>query len=291
MRFVRIVSMVLILNIIFVMNVLANDNVEKEQIVASFSGALQICILQQGKLENTQNILNHEKWSNAYWPSYDKEKKTIYFSAKGNIKQGSPTSIYRISSLSRDQEPIKLIDNARYPSLSPDNKFLAFYRHPNQLWIYGFGDMKSQRTVGDIINYQPCVWVSNTHLLYIDLNNELVLLDVTKDEKQKTALKGIVPGVLSPDGKKVLCGSSDGLKIYFYYPSSNKLELIKKSKFRSIGTSFVWLSESDGFLFTMQTWSNILRFNESCDLFLYDISDKEETLLLDKIALFGGTTM
>jgi len=41
-------------------------------------------------------------------------------------------------------------------------------------------------------------------------------------------------------------------------------------------------------LFTMQTWSNILRLNESRDLFIYGIKKSNESFIFPKIALFGG---
>lgn len=288
MNFWRVLSVFLIIGFLLKMPVYANNTMKHEQFVASFSGALQKCILQRDKIRIDRDILNNAKWSHVYWPSYDEAKESIYFVAKDRLDQDASANIYSISLLALNQEPKKLIDNARYPSLSPSNNLLAFYRHPNQLWIQNLENMNAQKAVSDIVNYQPCVWVSNTHLLYIDLDNELISLDVPKGERQKTGYSAIVPGALSPDGKRVLCGSSDGMKIYFYFPLSNKIELIKESKFRSMGTSFIWLPDGSGFLFTMQTWSNILRLNESRDLFLYMLSEKEETLLLGKIALFGG---
>ena len=271
------------------MPVIANDTVKKDQFVASFSGALERFTLDRGKISTAENLLNYNRWSHVYWPSYDEEKKLIYFVAIDNHDQELRTSIYRISFLSLNRDPIRLVVNARHPSLSPDNNLMAFYRHPNQLWIQRLEGMSEKKVVSDIVNYQPCVWVSNTHLLYANLANNLVLLDLNKGKKQETGYNRIVPGALSPDGKKVLCGSSDGKKIYFYSPVSNELTLIKENKFRSIGTSFLWLPDGDGFLFTMQTWSNILRFNESRDLFLYEFSEQKETFLLGKTALFGGT--
>jgi hypothetical protein len=288
MNFWRALSVFLILGFLFKMSVYANDTMKHESLVVSFSGVLQKCILQGDRISIAGNILNNDKWSHVYWPSYDGKKESIYFVAKSGLDQDANTNIFSISLLAPNQEPKKLIDNARYPSLSPNNNLLAFYRHPNQLWIQSLKNMNAQKAASDIASYQPCVWVSNTHLLYIDSNNELVLFDVPKGEKQKTRYSGIVPGALSPDGKKVLCGSSDGKKIYFYFPLSNKIEPIKESKFRSMGTSFIWLPDGSGFLFTMQTWSNILRLNESRDLFLYMVNEREETLLLSKAALFGG---
>jgi hypothetical protein len=284
----RVLPVFFIIGFLLKIPVIADDTMKNEQFVASFSGALQKCTLQRGKISTAENILNHDKWSYVYWPSYDKVKETIYFVAKSILDQGADPNIYSISLLASNQEPRKMIDNARHPSLSPNNSLLAFYRHPNQLWIQSLVDMNAQKAVSDFANYQPCVWVSNTHLLYIDLANEMVFLDASKNEKHKTGYNGIVPGALSPDGKKVLCASSDGMKLYFYFLLSNELKLIKESKFRSMGTSFIWLPDGRGFLFTMQTWSNILRFNESSDLFLYMLSEKEETLLLGKTALFGG---
>ena len=288
MKLWRFLSVFFFITFLIKMPVISNDTAKKDQFVASFSGALERFTLERGKISAAKNILNSNRWSHVYWPSYDEEKDLIYFVAKDSHDQESKTNIYRISFLSLNQDPVRLVINARHPSLSPDNNIMAFYRHPNQLWIQRIGEINERKVVSDIVNYQPCVWVSNTHLLYVNLSNDMVLLDLAKSEKKKTGFNSIVPGALSPNGKKVLCGSSDGKKIYYYSPISNELKLIKENKFRSIGTSFIWLPDGTGFFFTMQTWFNILRFNESRNLFLYTLSDQKETFLVEKIALFGG---
>jgi hypothetical protein len=109
---------------------------------------------KEGKIRTAENILNSNRWSHVYWPSYDKEKDLIYFVAQDSHDIKSRTNIYRICLLSLDQEPIKLIVNARHPSISPDNNTMAFYRHPNQLWIQRLEGMNEKKVVSDIVNYQ-----------------------------------------------------------------------------------------------------------------------------------------
>lgn len=288
MILLRVLSILFFIGLIVKMPVFANDTIIHKQFIASFSGVLQRCTFQDNKISNAGNILNSERWTHVYWPSFDKKNGIIYFFAKNSLEKGASAGIYRLSLLALNQEPIKIINNARHPSLAPDNNTMAFYRHPNQLWLHNLTETNEKKIVSDIANYQPCVWVSNTHLLYIDLSKDLVLFDTTKGEKQKTGYKSVVPGTLSPDGKKVLCGSSDGKKIYIYSQPSNELKLIKENKVQSVGTSFIWLPDGTGFLFTMQTWSNILKLNESRDLFLCVISENDEYFLFPKIALFGG---
>jgi hypothetical protein len=267
--------------------VFANNAANEKHFLASFSGVLQMSSLKSGKISTTNNILNSNRWSHVYWPSYDDEKY-LYFVARDRLEKEAGTNIYRLSLLDLEHEPIKIIGNARLPSIAPNNNIISFYRHPNQLWIKSFGEVNSRMVANDISNYQPCVWVSNTHLLYIDLANNLLLLDLSKSIKKKTGYKNVVPSALSPDGEKVLCGSSDGKKIYFYFPSSNGLKLQRENKFLSLGTSFIWLPDGSGFLFTMQTWSNTLRLNESRDLFIYRLNGDKITNLVGRVALFGG---
>ena len=288
MKIFRVISILIFIVLIVKVPIFANDTIIHKEFFSSFSGVLQRCIFQDGKISKADNILNNDRWAHAYWPSYDKAKKNIYFFAKDSLERENSAGLYSLSLFALNQEPEKLLNNVRHPSLSTDNITLAFYQHPNQLWIQILGEIHGKRIVSDMVNYQPCVWISGTHLLYIDLSNNLVLLDSTNGEKIITGHKSIVPGALSPDCEKVLCGSSDGKKIYIYSPLSNELKLLKENKLQSIGTSFIWLPDGTGFLFTMQTWSNILKFNESRDLFLYTLSDHEETFLLKKIALFGG---
>lgn len=283
----KIILLVAFLGVLSEMPAVAKNAESEKQLIASFSGFLKRCIFQNDKIVSAENIIDTNRWSYVYWPSYDRARGLIYFEALDDIDQGASTNVYSINLLGPKQQPTKVIDNARLPSLSPDNNYLAFYRHPNQLWIKSLKSKKVKMVLADFDNYRPCVWGSDNQLLYNNLNDELVLYNLLSNEKRKSGYVNVVPGALSPDRGKILCGSSDGKKIYLYILSSKELRLIKKNEYRSIGTDYIWLPDESGFVFAKQTWQNLLMINESRDLFLYKFSGKE-TRLWKKIALFGG---
>jgi hypothetical protein len=263
-----------------------------EQLLASFSGALKKIVLYNNQIKFTERMLDQMVWSYVYWPAYDRETKTVYFSGHENLNVKSGINIYSINLSTPNNKLEKLIDNADFPALSPDNNQLAFYRHPNQLWIKNLDstEVKAKKIIDDMANFQPCVWFSNNQLIYINLTKKLVIFNLLSGMRQETGYDDIIPGSLSPEGDVILCGATDGKKIFLYFPLSNQVKLIKENKFRSLGTSFIWLSDGNHFLFTMQPWSRILTLDESHDLFLSTLNGKE-THLKDKIALFGGISL
>ena len=84
-----------------------------------------------------------------------------------------------------------------------------------------------------------------------------------------------------------MCGSYDGKSISIYDVSTNEVSKVKESSIFSMGSSFIWYQDSKQFLYTRQSFKNLVTLNESRSLFLY-LSNGEEIKLIDKFALFGG---
>jgi hypothetical protein len=277
-----------ILFILFIQPAFSSEIMDPELFVMSPGNEMIFYRLQDGKIRGLNSLLPDDKWSNAYWPCYDKTNKIIYFEAE-NRNFGPSRQTFFIRMDDKPKNPKKIVEGRR-PSISPNGNFLSFYRHPNELWILEINTHKKKRIVGDISDNQPAVWISNRNLLYTDKNNHLMKFDVISKKKDNTGYKYVIPSLLSPDGKFVLCGSWDGKKIYLYTLKTNEIKILKKTILFSMGSSFVWRNYGKSFLYTRQTFGNIIKLNEIHSLFLYSLDGKEKKLI-DKYSLFGGVQL
>jgi hypothetical protein len=267
---------------------LSSEKMDPELFVISPGNEMILYRLKDGKIRGLNSWLPDDKWSNAYWPCYDKANKIIYFEAE-NRNLGPSRQIFFTKTDDKAKNPKKAVGGRR-PSISPNGNLLSFYRHPNALWILELNKQEKFRIVNDISDYQPAVWISDRSLLYTDKNNHLMKLDVISKKAEITNFDYIIPAVLSPDGNRVLCGSYDGKKIYLYTIKTNKIKLLKKTNLFSMGSSFVWCNDGKSFLYTRQTLRNLLKLNEISSLFLYSF-DRKEQKLIDKYSLFGGVQL
>ena len=265
--------------------ILAGDYMLKEKYIIADGSTLIMGSLENGHLSSIVKILDCNKWSYICWPSYNLKNGNIYFEAIGQDEVRT-TYIYSINPSLKKLQPQKIL-KGRKPSLSPDGSLLAYYRHPNQLWILNIKDRENKLMATDIPNRRPAVWISQYRLLYNNLEDMLIILDTSTGKKKLTGYDGIVAGALSPDGKKVLCVDAGGRKVFLYFIETNELSLLKKSKYLSIGSSFVWSADGNSFLYTRQTWANQMKLLEGKDMFYYTIDGKERRVL-SNIALFGG---
>lgn len=267
---------------------LSSEIMKSELFVISPGNEMIFYRLKDDEIRGLSNFLPDKKWINVYWPCYSKENNKLYFEAE-NKTFGPSRQIFCIELNGKTKKPRKVVEGRR-PSISPNGKLLSYYRHPNELWMLEIDRQKEIRFVSDISDYQPAVWISESSLLYTDKNNRLMKLDVFSNKIENTNYDNIIPAALSPDGNWVLCGSYDGKKIFLYTIKDNKIEIIKKTMYFSMGSSFVWRNDGKSFLYTRQTFANLLKLNEIRSLFLYSLSGKEQKLI-DKFSLFGGTSL
>jgi hypothetical protein len=224
--------------------------------------------------------------SNFEWPNYNRVTQDIYFGGLSENPSRRTNFIYKYN---HDGNPeVEQLVEGLLPSLSIDGKWLAYYRHPNQLWLLDLEKRHTTRIADDIAKGQPPVWISENRILYESETYQLIALDIPTGEKRRTGYEKITPGSLSPDGKTVLCSNFNGDKIILYSVDANTIETIKASRFLSIGSSFIWRPDGKSFLYTRQTWSNILKFLEMRDLFLFSIDKRAEKHLAVGMRLFGG---
>jgi len=245
--------------------------------------------LKDRQLEGLGSLLPHDKWDSAYWPTYDRERKLIYFEAI-NINISLLPNIFSINIANNKDCPVKIVEG-RKPSISPTGDFLAYYQHPYELWVLEINSGSKKNIVRDISNDQPVVWISEHDLLYTNSRNELIRLDTVSGSTKFTGYKSVIPAEISPDGNSVLCGSYDGSKIFIYAIKTNKITVIKRTYIFSMGSSLVWSHNGQSFLYTRQVLSNLIKFDENRSLFLFSLEEGKEIKLSDKYSLFGGVSV
>lgn len=219
------------------------------------------------------------------WPNYNRATHDLYFEGHCEVPKHRGQYIYKYNPANNPQ--IEQLLEARYPALSPDGKWLAYYKHPGKLGILNLKNKQTKKIADDMDNNQPPVWISNNRMLYYSINNQLILLDTSTGEKRMTGYEKIIPGALSPDGKTVLCGTFDGNKIILYSINDNKIETVYENRL-SIATSFIWRPDGRSFLFHRQTWTQQIQLREGGSLFLFSLDDRTEKDLNSGIGLFGG---
>jgi Tol biopolymer transport system component len=265
--------------------VLSNENMVEDLLVLSPGGDIILYILENGDIKGIRSLLEGKKWSSAYWPSYSKKNGAVFFEAE-NSDYGLSRQIFYTKALEKNQGPTKVIKGRR-PSVSLNGRFLAYYIHPNELWVLDLELKTKMNLVRDMADFQPAVWISNSYILYTNSQIHLMKLDTVSGKAEDTGYNNIFPSALSPDGDRVLCVSDNGRQILLYTIDSNKMDSVKKTNLLSMGSSFVWSHNGKSFLYTRQTLSKVIKFNEMHSLFLYSL-DGNEKRLADKFSLFGG---
>lgn len=262
-----------------------NNTMKHNTLIYSTGNELIQANFYEGQFKINKQPLVSGNFQQAVWPSFNRETGQVYFEAK-NTDIGSSPCIFAFSFPCEQTVPEPVIEG-RYPSVSPTGSLLAYYRHPNQLWVLDIKNKKSTKLTLDYVKRNPVVWISDKEILYYNTANQLAKINVSSGAKADTGLQKVIPSALSPDGEKVLCSSYDGKKLYVYSIKSNDLKILKKSSFFSMGSSVIWAPDSRHFFFTRQTFSNQIKMKESRSLF-YSSLKKEEQKLVDEFSLFGG---
>ena len=267
----------------------ATQDMNDKYYIFSESGYLKALFVSNNKIKREFEISGDSILNNAYWPCYDSNNQIIYFETKDKADNYT-ASIFKTNISKSNYAPVKLF-KGRFPSLSTNAMQLAYYVHPGQLFVSELNGDNSRKIADDMPNHRPAIWVSKDTLLYMNKEKQLSLINISSGEKKNTGYSEVIPGsTISSDGEKVICGSYDGKKIFLYFVKTNEIQLLKKTKMLSMGTSFVWSGDEKRFLYTRQTWSNLFRLKKAQDLFSYSL-DGNEIHLSKTMALFGGSSL
>ena len=260
---------------------------EGEKIILSNGSVLLKGSIVNNRMSELTTLLDSKKWAYVTWPSYNKRKNLIFVEGQ-NTDFGLDRFIFSLSVKPFGEKVTKIIKGS-HPAVSMDGSFLSYYKHPNQLRLMHLKSSKDHLLASNCANYQPAVWINNHILLYSDTENKMKKIDTSTGLTENTGHDYVIPGTLSPKGDQVLCGNYDGTTIYMYTTETNRISVILKSNIFSIGTIFVWSNNSRSFLYTKQSFSNLIRLNEMRSLFLYSPKGKE-TKLMNMFSLFGGNS-
>lgn len=264
------------------------DAFDGDTIILSNGSNLLKGSIVNNKMSRLSSLLESKKWGYVSWPAYDKQKNLMYIEGQ-NTDFGLDRFIFSVSVKPFGEKVTKIV-KGRHPAVSMDGNFLAYYKHPNQLRLKGLRNSKDNLLVSNYANYQPAVWADNHTLLYSDTSNKMMKINTSTRETENTKHDFVIPGSLSPTGDRVLCGSYDGTAIYMYTIETNEINVLMNSKIFSLGNSFVWSNNSKNFLYTKQTFSNLIRLNVARSLFLYSPKGRD-TKLMNMFSLFGGNNL
>jgi len=244
--------------------------------------------------------------SNSIFPVYSSKEKKMYFfrSYVWPVKR----QLVTFDLESQKEEEIQDLDSyIEALSLSPDEQWFAYLLgglvtdptgeraepRPKRLVVR---NLKSgeERVVAEGLNpyfTQAPIWVSNKALLYWDISEHMIRVNIFSKEKEDMNFKGLEPCAVSPDGKKVIAidrRSDFDSTIYVLDLERKKPELVKRFSHFSLQGAFIWSPNGTSFVYTRQSWSNLLPFQEVGNLYWYDLATKREIKLADTVSLVGG---
>ena len=259
-----------------------------ERYLLAIGGELGVYAIRDGAMVLERRVLDAQ-WGDVAAPNVHPTNGTVYFEAKATRRLGS-AKIYSLRSLDSSDAPQEVVEG-RSPSLSPDGKKIAFYRHPDQLWLMSLIDHSQEKLADDMARYfRQVVWISSSELLFRDTGDRLMLLNTVSMDRKDTGHRGLVPAALSPDRKRVLCGTSVGRRIVLYSIEDGAVKTLVEKVAFSVGPSPVWSLNGDSFLYTRQRLRSYLRLSEGEDLALRSMGGKER-FVMSEAALFGGVAL
>jgi hypothetical protein len=264
-------------------NAFAQNN---EFYLTSYDNNFYICALNGNNFIEVSK-LNFNGVTELKGPTYNKSNGDLYFEAHPEMEKVSYIFKYNAKT-----KKLEKIFKGEEPFLSPDGSKLAYYHQISNAYpkLY-IVDLESMETyiVEDDFGHQPTlVWVSEDRFLYKKNNGNLSLFNVTNGQNQDTGLADVWPSALSPDGTRVLCSSTDLLRIYLYYIETNKLEMVERNFFLKNRPEFIWRPDGKSFIYARQSWSNTIKIDEEPSLFLYSVESKSEKKIKERFYFLGG---
>lgn len=243
--------------------------------------------------------------SNSIFPSYlAEENKMLFFRSYVWPRKHELVSFNFETQKEEDVQELNHPINAF--SVSPDGQWLAYLfgnlspdltaqqlkPSPLQLVIRNLKN-KDVRVVVD--NVDPALglplWISNEELLYLHISGHIMSIDIISNIKKDIDFKGFQPCAVSADRTKILMierKSNLETSIYVLDMVRGKVDFIKKIYYFSLEGAFIWSPDGKSFIYTRQSWSNSLPFNETGNLYWYDLETKKEVKLANRISLYGG---
>jgi hypothetical protein len=185
-------------------------------------------------------------------------------------------------------------------SLSKDEQWFAYSRatpgkdadRPRFLVIRNVSSGQEEVITDDVASYPaPAIWLSGEELIYENISDEIVQMNIHTRRKQTWTLKkGISPGALSADGLSLLCDDYliGGRNIFLLDLKDHSLKRVMRSWFFLIQSADFWSPDGKSFIYTRHDWTNWSPFHEVGHLFWRDLATGKEIKVADKVALFGG---
>jgi len=226
-------------------------------------------------------ILQASNVQKVTWPTYSEYMKDLVFAAEVLGRDG----IYKLNVQSSDQKS-KLLMYGGTPALSPRGDKIAYYNENKKLAIK---DVRLGREylIEDAREYwilwsRP-IWLNDNVLVYLNRDNEVFMFHLNENRRSKMINEKIFP--LASQGEMVFFINPEATKIFKY--EAGELDVVYTSRHLKLGPAIVTLK--DGFLFSRQTWPEIIRLSEAKSIFYISYQGEFLNKLADKFVLFGGS--
>jgi hypothetical protein len=170
--------------------------------------------------------------------------------------------------------------------LSPSGHAVAYFDEHNTLVIKDIPSGAEElinRSVAIPNIWKRPLWLNNNELVYVTKDDEVFVFNRMKDSHSMLFVDKLLP--LTSRNGIVLFIDHDAKTLFEY--KSGELNLIRKNRFLTMGPAVILFD--DGFLYSRQTWSKVLRLSESKSLFHYSFKSGSEKKLINDYSLFGGT--
>jgi len=225
------------------------------------------------------------KMLNPVWPSYDESTGDLVFGAH---EQGV-SGIYKANSVDFFKSA-ELLMPGNYPALSPDGDMIAYVNEHHIIAvkdIFSGTDILIDEPYETLSLWRRPVWLSNNELIYVTRNDDVFVFNRSENSHSKLFSKKLFP-VASRSGV-VLFVDHDARSLFEY--KAGELKLVFENRFLSISPGIVLFGNGDDFLYSRQTWSQVIRLSESNTTFYFSRSGGSEKELMSKFSLFGGSLL
>lgn len=255
----------------------------QECVVLSSGSGISFAHYENDTLQFDTALLKGSSLLNPVWPSYSKSMGVLVFEARDNGHHG----IYKANAEGFFQNS-ELLMPGRYPALSPDGDKIAYFNEHNNLAIkdirFGTG-MLIDESYDNLSVWKRPLWINNNELIYITKKEEVFIFKISEKSHSRLISEKLFP-VASSDGA-ILFLDHDARTLFEY--KAGKLNVVFKNRFLSMGPGVVMLK--DGFLYSRQTWSEVLQLSEAQAIFYFRRDSRSEKELVSHLSLFGGSLL
>ena len=173
-----------------------------------------------------------------------------------------------------------------YPSLSPDENQVAYYRHKSLLVVKNIKD-DSEKIFKDFYDYAFPICIDNNELVYIDTSMSMQLLNLKSGEEKSLGNNKLIP-LIKYSEDSVLCVGHGSKKLYLFNVNTGEDKEIYAFE-RCLWGYRVILSPDKDFIVVSELRPGVLNaLSEQSDINIISLKDGSKRLIQKSAILDGG---